>query len=218
MQNNNITAEEKEAMENFDDKIKASKFDATFVFMGQESGEMKDRTTMNWNQKVFDYLKDIKAPGKVIGAMVTPGPILTNNMRTYAHSIILNIMPGQQYSNGLMNVIFGRADPSGRLAFTMPNKDNEQNMTKHQFPGDDNGRNSSYTEKAMFGYRWYDHNEVTPAFEFGFGLSYATFNYSIVSETYNSDGEAAGPIAQYKMNITNTGKVMGSEVVQLYIG
>jgi len=49
MQNNNITAEEKEAMENFDDKIKASKFDATFVFMGQESGEMKDRTTMNWN-------------------------------------------------------------------------------------------------------------------------------------------------------------------------
>lgn len=219
MQEQNITKEEKKAMERYAEKIKTAKFDNTFVFMGQESGEMKDRKTMDWNQKVFADLKDLtQSPGKIIGVMVTPGPILTNKIKEDAQAMILNIMPGQQYTNGLMNVLFGRADPAGRLAFTMPNKDNEQNMTQHQFPGDDNGKNSYYTEKAIFGYRWYDQNKVTPAFEFGFGLSYATFNYSLVGETLNAEGTSPGPVAAYKLHITNVGKVTGSEVVQLYIG
>lgn len=117
----------------------------------------------------------IAKPGKVIGSMVSPGPILTNNMRKYADAILLNVFPGQQYSAGLMNVMFGRVNPSAKLTFTMPNVDNEQNMTTSQYPGDDHGMNSTYSEKHHFGYRWYDQYNVTPAFEFGFGLSYTQF-------------------------------------------
>ena len=70
-------------------------------------------------------------------------------------------------------------------------------MTVAQYPGTDNQKNTSYSEKHHFGYRWYDQNQVSPAFEFGFGLSYTSFKYS--------------DIKVYDMNVTftveNTGDV-----------
>jgi hypothetical protein len=59
-----------------------------------------------------------------------------------------------------MNILFGRAYPTGKLTFTMPNTDNEQNMTISQYPGDDHGMNTTYSEKHHFGYRWYDQYNV----------------------------------------------------------
>ena len=55
-----------------------------------------------------------------------------------------------------MNIIFGRENPSAKITFTMPNQDNEQNMTISQYPGEDDRKNSTYSEKHHFGYRWYD--------------------------------------------------------------
>lgn len=185
-------------------------FDATLIFQGLQSGEGFDRSTLDWNQAVFRYLRLIPHPGKVIGSMVAPGPILTTNMRKYADAILFNVMPGQQYAYGLMNVMFGRANPSAKLSFTMPNVDNEQNMTQSQFPGDDGGRNSTYSEKHHFGYRWYDQHNVTPAFEFGHGLSYTSF--------LQSDWSFSASTRTMKLNVTNTGQLAGSEIVQLYVG
>lgn len=53
-------------------------------------------------------------------------------------------------------------------------------MTQSQYPGDDNAENVTYSEKHQFGYRWYDAHNVTPAYPFGFGLSYTKFNYTFV--------------------------------------
>ena len=67
--------------------------------------------------------------------------------------------------------------------------------------------NVTYTEKAHFGYRYYDINNIEPKYPFGFGLSYTTFNYSNIS---------VQKVAPYNYTVTfsvkNTGKFIGSEV------
>ena len=130
-------------------------------------------------------------------------------MRKHAEAILLNIFPGQQYSAAIKNILFGEANPGGRLTFTMPNVDKEQQKSSNQFPGDNKGMNSFYTEKHHFGYRWYDQYNVTPAFEFGHGLSYTSFELS----QFAFDQETKTLTAEVK----NTGKMTGSEVVQLYV-
>lgn len=169
---------------------------------------MADRSSLSWSDNVFEYLELVPHPGKVIGCMISAGPILTNSMRKYADAILLNIFPGQQYSNAILNIIFGRANPSAKLSFTMPNIDNEQKMSESQYPGSDNHHNSTYTEQHHFGYRWYDQNDVQPAYEFGFGLSYTTFSFSDLSLKDKT----------ISFKVSNTGSVKGSEVAQIYVG
>lgn len=83
-------------------------------------------------------------------------------------------------------------------------------MTTSQFPGDNNGWNSTYSEKHHFGYRWYDQYNVTPAFAFGHGLSYAKFEHS--HQSYNATTRTV------HLRVTNTAGVPGSEIVQVYVG
>lgn len=76
-------------------------------------------------------------------------------------------------------------------------------MSQSQFPGVE--KESNYTEKMYFGYRWYDKNNVTPMYPFGHGLSYTTFAYhgdNIMVEGRN-----------ISINVTNSGDVSGKEVV-----
>jgi hypothetical protein len=74
---------------------------------------------------------------------VTSGPFLLHSFPEISDAIVYNAMPGEFYSQGLMNVLFGRANPGGKLTFTMPNVDNEQRMSVEQFPGADGGWNST---------------------------------------------------------------------------
>lgn len=104
-----------------------------------------------------------------------------------------------------MDVLFGDINPSARLVVTLPNVENEVQFTENQFPGVD--LQADYTEKMYIGYRWYTANEVTPAFAFGHGLSYTTFQY----EDLNIDH------LDISLTVTNTGARAGSEVVQLYL-
>ena len=116
---------------------------------------------------------------------------------------LINFYAGEQMSQAIFNIIEGVTVPSGKLPITMPNKYNEEEMTKIQYPGIDN--DSNYTEKMYFGYRWYDKNNVTPMFPFGHGLSYTTFAYhgdSILVQERN-----------ISINVTNSGDVTGKEVV-----
>lgn len=69
--------------------------------------------------------------------MTAPGPILLNDLAEASDALLFNIMPGQQYAKALMALIFGKESPSAKLTFTMPNIENEQNMTEAQYPGTD---------------------------------------------------------------------------------
>jgi len=188
-------------------------FDTTIVFAGVTSAEGSDRDTLQWkvpylDNKIIEFLSKFRIKGKVIGAITAPGPLILADFKKISDAIVFNVMPGQKYSEGLMSILFGRVSPSGKLSFTMPNIDNEQQMSEAQYPGTDGQMNSSYSEKHHFGYRWYDQNKVKPCFEFGFGLSYTKFEYSQIKISNRT----------LSFKVKNTGLVTGSEVAQVYLG
>lgn len=117
-------------------------------------------------------------------------------------------MAGEKLSEAIFNLIEGKAIPSGKLPITLPNKDNEVEMTEYQYPGINDV--SHYTEKLLVGYRWYDHHQVEPKYPFGHGLSYTTFDYDADSLDIKD--------RKVSIKVKNTGNFKGKEVVQLYIG
>jgi beta-glucosidase len=121
--------------------------------------------------------------------------------------------PGEEDGNAVAAVLFG---PSGKLPLTFPKStaDLPANTTL-QYPGVNNQEN--YSEGVFVGYRWYDSQQIAPLFPFGHGLSYTSFAYSNVTASAftTADGE---PVAVVDFDVTNTGKVAGAEVAQIYVG
>jgi hypothetical protein len=151
------------------------------------------------------------APGKVVVALSVPGAVLTP-WRDVVSSILWCGFAGQEMGNALVDVLFGHVNPSSKMAFTMPLAENDQQMTKEQFPGIK--RVGTYTEKLLVDYRWYTAHNVKPAYAFGHGLSYTTFKFTglkvdVVDSTTNAVSLA--------ITVTNTGTRPGREVAQIYV-
>lgn len=121
--------------------------------------------------------------------------------------------PGEEDGNAVADVLTGKVNPSGKLPLTFP-RDLDQTLAKNpeQYPGVDG--TAHYSEGIEVGYRGYTANNVTPLFPFGFGLSYTTFSFDDLKVTHASGSDSAS--ASFK--VTNTGKVAGAEVAQLYLG
>lgn len=146
--------------------------------------------------------------------MTVPGAS-TTVFRDYVDAIIVQFYPGEMAAQSAIDIILGNAVPSGKLPMTFPLGENDQNFTKSQYPGVKHSLLSrhtfaSYSEGLFQGYRWYDANDVTPAFPFGHGLSYTTFDYN--AESLKVDQRIIS------IDIKNTGNFAGKEVAQLYIG
>ena len=107
-----------------------------------------------------------------------PGAVLMP-WRDQVDAIVIAFMPGQEYGNALADTLLGVSNPSAKLTFTMPNKENEVGLSIIQYPGI--FREEAYLERSKIDYRWYTANNVVPAYPFGHGLSYTTFEYSGLS-------------------------------------
>lgn len=121
--------------------------------------------------------------------------------------------PGEEDGNAVADILTGKVNPSGKLPLTFP-RDVDQTLAKNpeQYPGVDG--TAHYTEGLEVGYRGYTANNVTPLFPFGFGLSYTTFSFGDLKVRHASGSENA----TVSFRVTNTGKVAGAEVAQLYLG
>lgn len=126
---------------------------------------------------------------------------------------------GSEAGNAIADVLSGAVNPSGKLPFTFPVQLADGPIkTENQYPGikDENGIwQTEYSEGIYVGYRWYDTREVRPQWAFGYGLSYTTFEYGdarLSPKTIRKGGNV-----KVSVPVTNTGKVAGAEVVQLYI-
>lgn len=110
---------------------------------------------------------------KTIVVAAVPGQILTD-WRDDAAAILCAFLPGEQFGNAIVDLIYGDAIPQGKLPVTFPRVANEQKLTPEQYPGVKAGSYSyqaNYSEGQINGYRWYDkHPEITPAYAFGHGL------------------------------------------------
>nr|WP_090885981.1 glycoside hydrolase family 3 C-terminal domain-containing protein [Evansella caseinilytica] len=119
---------------------------------------------------------------------------------------------GQALGGAIADLLFGEANPSGKLAETFP-KQLCDNPSYLFFPGE--GDKVAYREGLFVGYRYYDTKKVEPLFPFGYGLSYTEFAYTnlSVSKKQLADNESVTVTVLVK----NIGEVAGKEIVQLYV-
>jgi beta-glucosidase len=126
--------------------------------------------------------------------------------------VLETYLTGQGSGSAVSKVLFGEVNPSGKLAETFPLKveDNPSWLT-----GFGEGDEVDYTEGIFVGYRYYDKKSMDVLFPFGYGLSYTTFEYSNL--TVSSESIKDTDTLTVTVDVTNTGKVSGKEVVQLYV-
>ena len=130
-------------------------------------------------------------------------------------AIVEAYLGGQGGGGGIVDVLYGRINPGGKLAETFPLRQSDA-ASDRWFPG--TGRQVQYREGLYVGYRWFDSAPADVLFPFGHGLSYTTFAYAdleVVGGELTGDDQLAWPTVE--VTISNTGDVAGAEVVQLYV-
>lgn len=129
-----------------------------------------------------------------------------------AKGLLEAYLGGQALGGAIADLLFGDANPSGKLAETFPMR-LAHNPSQLNFPGE--GDRVEYKEGLFVGYRYYDAKEIEPLFPFGYGLSYTTFEYGnlVVEKPAIRDDETA----TVTVDVTNTGSRAGKEIVQLYV-
>ena len=119
---------------------------------------------------------------------------------------------GSESGNALLNVLTGKVNPSGKLPVTFAQKYADYPYVKYgqeAYPGVN--KQVYYKEDVFVGYRGFEHNKVKALFPFGFGLSYTTFQYGKPAVSINND------VITVEATITNTDKVAGKEIAQVYV-
>jgi beta-glucosidase len=121
---------------------------------------------------------------------------------------------GMEGGHALARILFGDVNPSGKLTVTYPKQllDSPAHALD-TYPGT-NGT-LFYKEGLLVGYRWFDTKNIEPAFPFGYGLSYTTFEYSNLKLV--SGPGTNGPVVTAEFDLANTGSRAGAEVAQLYV-
>jgi beta-glucosidase len=220
----------------------AEAMDVALITIGRRSGEFFDRKVdgdFNLAAKETDLIKVVtnafRARGKsAIVVLNIGGVIETESWRKVPDAILLAWQAGQEGGNAIADVISGKVNPSGKLASTFPIR-YEHVPSSRNFPGvvvaAGNGSSTpeltdglsaffnpkpsriTYEEGIYVGYRYYETFGIKPAYEFGYGLSYTSFEYgklSLNSQTFSGEITAT-------LNVKNAGKTAGKEIVELYL-
>lgn len=149
---------------------------------------------------------------KTIVVFVAGAPFQIENISQKSQAVVWSWFNGSEGGNALADVLLGKVNPSGKLPWTMPKqlKDSPAHAT-NSFPGD---KTVNYAEGILIGYRWFDTKNVAPLYPFGYGLSYTTFAFGNAKTDKTS--YAQNETISVSVEVKNTGKVDGKEVVQLY--
>ncbi len=150
---------------------------------------------------------------RVVVVLSNGSPVALSPWQHVAPAIVEAWLGGQAGGSALADVLLGVADPSGRLAETLPARLVDTPAVGN-YPGDFG--HVQYGERLLVGYRWYDTRRMAVSFPFGHGLSYTTFAYDDVAVEVS--GAGPGLRVRATTRVTNTGSRTGSEVVQLYVG
>jgi len=204
----------------------ASAADVAIVVIRDLESEELDRPTLslpNDQDRLIDAM--LRANPRTIVVLAT-GSAVTMPWLERAPAVVEAWYGGTRGAPALAAVLFGDVNPSGRLPITFPKGDDDlPTADKTQFPGVD--RVTLYREGLRSGYRYFNGvNAPQPLFPFGYGLSYSTFAFSdIVADRAAFAIGDPGKDATFKgrtavsvsVKVTNTGKVKGAAVPQLYI-
>ncbi|WP_284748315.1 beta-glucosidase family protein [Amycolatopsis sp. RTGN1] len=184
--------------------------DVAVVVLADVTSEGMDRSTLALPADQNDLVAAVAAANpRTVVVLNTSGAVLMPWLGK-VKGVIANWYAGQEQGNAVAAMLFGDAEPGGRLPETFPASDQQgPAKTGVEFPGD--GVHVFYDEGLTIGYRWYQHTGEKPLFPFGFGLSYTTFRLGDLRVSRTPDGLRA------QASVINTGRRVGSEVVQLYV-
>jgi beta-glucosidase len=187
------------------------------VFLGlppSYESEGWDREHMDLPALQLDLLAQIAAVNeKVVVVLSNGSAVVTSGWEQHSGAVLEGWLLGQAGGRALADLLLGSANPSGRLAETIPVKLSD-NPTVGNFPGEN--LVVRYGEGLLIGYRWYDAHELEVSYPFGHGLSYTTFEYSDLDVSVLDVG--ADPRVEVSLTVTNSGQRAGAEVVQVYVG
>mmetsp|Transcript_6044 Transcript_6044/g.19754 ORF Transcript_6044/g.19754 Transcript_6044/m.19754 type:complete len:692 (-) Transcript_6044:28-2103(-) len=194
----------------------AATCDVTIVCVSDDtSGEGHDRTTTELPAFQTTFLTQVlgAARGPTIVVVHNDGPFATAGWLDDTDALVAAHLPGETNGEALADVLFNASTVLGHSPYTWPASD-------AQLPFDDPPRsypgvaNKVYFDEELdIGYRWYSTRGVTPAFPFGHGLQYTTFQYSSITTSYFPDQNKL----QVSVQIQNTGANPGSAAPQLYV-
>ena len=182
------------------------------VFAYMEGTEGVDQPTLTLPDEQDQLIEAVAAANPRTVVVLNSGyPVLmpwVNDVR----AILDMWYPGQEGGSATANVLVGAAVPGGKLPMTFPAHESDAPTATSplRYPGVNN--QEYYSEGIFVGYRWYDQNNITPLFPFGFGLSYTTFGYDHLNTKPN------GNTPRVQFTVTNTGTRTGTEVAQVYVG
>lgn len=192
----------------------AAKDDVAVVVVGTggEEGEGNDRASMALPGAQDALVEAVaKANPHTIVVLNSGSPVLMPWLRDVAGLVDMGF-PGEEGGHALADILFGNVDPSGKLTDTIAFR-REDYPDFGNFPGSKG--TVHYTEGVYVGYRHFDKAAIDPIFAFGYGLTYTTFEYSNFKLSAGSIGAADSLTAS--VDIANTGKRAGAEVVELYV-
>jgi beta-glucosidase len=205
--------------------------DVAVVVVGDGESEGIDRSSLAANDQTCTLFGCTPGPGanqnKLVAAVANAnpntivvvqagGPIAMPWLR-HVRGVLDTWYPGEQDGNIVASLLFGDANPAGKLPVTFPRSMAQSPIrSKRQWPGVANAKGipqSHYSEGLLVGYRWYDAKRLRPLFPFGYGLSYTRFRFSGLRVHTGNGGSL---IARFV--VTNVGSRAGAEVAQLYVG
>ncbi|UYZ64970.1 glycoside hydrolase family 3 C-terminal domain-containing protein [Hymenobacter weizhouensis] len=177
--------------------------------------EAVDKPSMNLPFGQDELIKAVlQANPRTVVVLMGGGPTDMTAWVGQAKGIVQAWYPGMEGGTALARILFGEVNPSGKLPMTFPVKLADSPAHKlGDYPSTSrqDSLTQTYREDIFVGYRYFDTYKVAPQFAFGHGLSYTTFKYDNLTVT-------PGPQrATVQLTLTNTGKVAGAEVVQVYV-
>lgn len=194
----------------------ASGSDVVILFVGTPESydkEDQDRPNIDLPDNQVKLIKEIgKVQKNLIVVLNNGSPVTIAPWCKYANSIVEAWLTGQASGGAIADILFGIANPSGKLSSTFPIKLSD-NPTYLDYVSPEN--NLLYKEGIFVGYRYYDKKDMEVQFPFGFGLSYTSFSYRDL--TLSKDVIEDNDTLEVKVKIKNTGKYFGKEIVQLYV-
>ena len=203
--------------------------DVAVLVLGRIAGEGADRVVpddFELSTIEREMLQNIsmnyhKAGKKVVVVLNIVGVIETASWKHLADAIVLPWAPGQEGAHAVADVLCGKVNPSGKLPTTFPinymdipsskNFPYTWDMTQGRRGNRKNVDYTDYEEGIWVGYRYFQTNDVEVSYPFGYGLSYTTYSYSKPKVKAEKDGFTA------TITVSNSGKVAGREVVELYV-
>ncbi|HPE87799.1 MAG: glycoside hydrolase family 3 N-terminal domain-containing protein [Bacteroidales bacterium] len=180
----------------------AAKSEVAIIVAGIEEGEFRDRAFLNLPGRQEELIHRVAATGTPVIVVLMGGSAITMDRWIQQADAILDVWyPGDQGGYAVADVLFGEYNPGGRLPITFPVFEGQLPLVYNHKP---TGRGDDY-----------DNLTGEALFPFGFGLSYTSFSYSLPHPVHQV--MTTSDTAKIAITITNTGKVAGDEVVQLYI-